>query len=168
MRYWRMMMRYGEGGPDIFPDCKQRGIAALDFYWGEGQRKRVVEDCTKLSDDDYLKNWRSRALHKSGRRNSLWILWKEMKIDDVIYVKTGPWIVGKGSIIGEYEFDPDILKGTMGSKWGQFVRVEWINDFIKFKFKFRAQRFIIREIIEPELQRFLDAERASGAKLNTQ
>jgi hypothetical protein len=159
-------MRWGKKGDDWFPDCKQRGIAALDYYYKDtGQIKRIVEDCKKLSEDEYEHIWQSRAPENPSGKYSMLRLWKEMKVGDIIYAKTGPEIVGKGTITGEYEYDLDILKDTKAFRWGQFVRVKWENEFVKFKFKFDATPWsTIQELIGPERQRFLDAERASGAK----
>jgi len=163
MRYWLMFMTVGKGGADVFPDCKQRGIAALDYCWGNGLKKRIVGDCRKLSEREYKDLWRSRARRNGTGNISLRRLWKEMKVGDVIYAKTIPWIVGKGSIIGEYEFDSNILNGTTGAKWGHFVRVAWKNDFIKFKFSSPSRKHTISEIINPDLKKLLKAERAAGA-----
>ena len=163
-RFWRMAMKNGTKGDDIFPDCKQRNIAALD-YWDKDHVNRIVEDCTKLSEDEYVQKWRLRAPHHSSGRTSVRLLWKEMKVGDRIYAKTGTLVVGKGTITGEYEYDPDILKDTMGPKWGQFVRVEWDKNFINFSFKFHAPMFTIREIKEQELHDLQNAEGALREKI---
>lgn len=163
MKYWRMAMRWGKNGEDFFPACKQRGIAALDYYWGEGLKERIVEDCRKLTVDEYKRIWQLRAPKNPSGKYSMLRLWKEMKVGDIIYAKTGPEIVGKGTITGEYEYNPDILKDTKAFRWGHFVRVNWEKEFVKFIFKFDATPWsTIQELIGPELQRLLDAERASG------
>lgn len=161
MRYWRMAMRDGEGGPDRFPDCKQRGIAALDYYRDKYLKERVVDDCRNLTEDEYNLQWRQRAPRKSARKTSLKLLWTKVNIGDVIYAKTGTMIVGKGAVTSEYDFDPDILKGAKGPNWAHFVRVKWEDSFIPFKFIFIEFRFTLYEIEGTELKNLLSAERAA-------
>ena len=160
MKYWRMAMREGEGGPNRFPDCKQRGIAALDVF-SRKTGQRVVEDCRKLTADEYEARWRQRAPHYPSGRYSLRQLWQEMKCGDVIFAKIGPKAVGKGVITAEYAFDPKILAGVreMGKKWGHFVRVQWEEDFPPFSFRFSVPRFTVRKLEGKELEKLSRAEK---------
>lgn len=162
MSYWRMAMREGIGGPTRFPDCKQRGIAALDFFQNEtGQR--IVKDCRQLSIEEYESIWRARAPRYSTGRCSLRRLWREMKCGDIIFAKLGPRAVGKGVITAEYEFDPKILQDVqkMKKKWAHFVRVRWEKDFPPFNFKFSAPNYTVRRLEGDELQDVLRAEKTA-------
>ena len=161
MRYWRMAMREGEGGPNRFPDCEQRDIAALDFF-RPGSGQRVVEDCRQLSIEEYESRWRKRAPHYSTGNYSLRQLWREMKCGDIIFAKYGPKAVGKGIIRAEYKFDPQILDlPVMKKKWAHFVEVTWEKDFISFDFPFSAPRYTVRRLEGDELQDVLRAEKTA-------
>ena len=162
MKYWRMAMRDGEEGRDRFPDCKQRGIAALDYYRDKSCQIRYVDDCRNLTKESYI-----RLLHGKisvSGYNSLLSLWSKMKVGDVIYARSAPLIVGKGIVTSGYEFDPDILKGAAGPKWAHFVRVKWDDIFIPFIINFGENRLTLREIKGEELKNLLNAEKAAGDK----
>lgn len=162
MKYWRMAMRDGVGGPNRFPDCRQRGIAALDFFIRNTNR-RVVADCRELTIEEYGSKWRKLALRFNTQRCSLQRLWSEMKCGDIIFAKFGPRAIGKGIITAEYAFDPNILRDVkeMKLKWAHFVRVQWEKDFIPFQFSFSAPNYTVRRLEGDELKEVLRAEKAA-------
>ena len=58
----------------------------------------------------------------------------EMKEGDIIYVKQGPKIVGKGIVKGPYQFDSKFrLIVPNGKPWAHQVPVEWAADFPEIK-----------------------------------
>ena len=120
MNYWRMAFRIGSQGYEMWPDCYERGIAAIGYYTNDGEP--VVEDCSKLTEDEYNKIWRRRRPRPGTARKSLKNVAYRMKKDDIIYVKQGPSIVGKGVITREYKY-PNILRGTE-EEWEHFVTVD--------------------------------------------
>lgn len=166
-QYWRMAMREGSQGPDRFPDCCDRGIAALDYWDDKGGR--IVKDCRKLTEQEYEATWHAKAPRWPSPRASLRHLWLHMKKGDLIYAKTGTRVVGKGRIVGEYEYDPAILaNGQDGEDWGHFVRVDWVDDFVPFDFRFHAPVSTIMPLAGQELQSLLAADRKAQAHADVQ
>ena len=126
MNYWRMAMRCGTQGPDMFPECRKRGIAAIGY-------RDTVEDCRKLGGrDGYQRAFRSKWCVSGSAYRSLEHLAFDMMPGDVIYVKHGPQIAGKGVVTDGYAYDPNILRGTK-CPWGHFLRVVWEQDFPTFE-----------------------------------
>ena len=58
MNYWRMAFRIGIQGYEMWPECYKRGIAALGYY--DMDRTPIVEDCSKLTEDEYNEIWRRK------------------------------------------------------------------------------------------------------------
>src|SRR5262249_4105109 len=66
----------------------------------------------------------------SSRRASLRRLVCEMAVGDVIYVKDGPKIVGKGIVEEDYRFDRvGIIPGALGTRWRHQRKVKWLRSF---------------------------------------
>lgn len=108
MNYWRMAFRIGSRGYEMWPDCLNRGIAAIGYYDKDGNP--VVEDCSKLTEDEYDEIWRRKRPISIQARNSLKNVAYKMEDGDIIYVKKGPYIVGKGEITKEYDMTQVFLK----------------------------------------------------------
>ena len=132
MTYWRMAMRFGSGGTDVFDDCRERGIAAADYWVDYESDERVVTDCRKLTREQFKARWRRFAPTNISMRTSIGHLAYDMKIGDVIYAKKGPYIVGKGTVVGEYAYDPKILAGT-AARFAHFVKVRWQRGYQAFR-----------------------------------
>ena len=122
MNYWRMSFRDGINGPEMWPDCFNRGIAALSYYTPDGEL--VVQDCRNITKQEYESIWKQKRPKANPARYSLRNFAYNIKKHDIIYVKQGPYIVGKGEVVKEYQFDPNILKGTK-AKWEHYVEVDW-------------------------------------------
>jgi len=126
MNNWRMAFRIGSQGPEMWEECRKRGIAAIGYYTEDGGP--IVGDCSKLTEDEYDEIWRRKDPKNTAGRASLRNVAYRMQIGDVIYAKQGPYIVGKGSVTSEYRYDPDILGGTE-ARWEHFVKVNWDTVF---------------------------------------
>ncbi len=105
----------------------------------------LVEDCSKLTEDEYDEIWRRKWPKSGSARNSLKNVAYRMKKGDIIYVKQGLYIVGKGVITREYEYDPDILRGTEAG-WEHFVKVNWENGFPKFNLVLDADQITVLKL----------------------
>ena len=125
MNYWRMSMRWGNGGEDFFPQCCRRGIAALGYYCGASQEP-VVADCRRITPAEFERAWRERAPHRPSPRASMRALAYEVRRGDIIYARSAPYIVARGEVTAEYDYDPNILDGT-GCRWEHFVRADWAH-----------------------------------------
>jgi len=148
MNYWRMSFRVGTYGIEMWPECKLRGIAAI-AYWIDG--KQVVGDCSKITEDEYDEMWRKKDPQNRSSRSSLKNLAYRMKVGDAIFVKQGPFIVGRGIIKSEYQFDPKILKGTR-CEWPHFVKVDWERNFRSIKIVLGADRHTVLALSDPRLK----------------
>ena len=80
----------------MWPHCRELGIAAITYY--------------PLHDTDLSRYPKGEPKHlwaqlTSSQKASLRRVAYEMKEGDIIYVKQGPRIVGRGVINGSYQFD---------------------------------------------------------------
>jgi predicted HNH restriction endonuclease len=155
MKYWRMSFRIGDRGYEMWPDCYERGIAALTYHY---RGKPVVGDCSKITEEEYDEIWRRKRPKSISARISLKNVAYKMREGNIIYAKQGAYIVGKGVVVGRYEHDPDILKGTE-AEWEHFVRVKWEPDFPKFKLNLEANQYTVLELKGWRLRRIREMER---------
>jgi hypothetical protein len=99
MTAWRMAFRDGKKGPYLWDPCRKLNVAAIEY----GPIDDI--DFSKYANKENLPPAIKDALsqlassHKSSFSRFRW----EMKEDDVIYVKKGPLIVGRGTV-GPYKF----------------------------------------------------------------
>jgi hypothetical protein len=140
MNYWRMAMKIGNQGPSQFEDCYDLGIAAIGYY--DKNDNPVIDDCRKYSEDEYNETWRKKRPHWSAPRTSLRNVAYRMKKGDIIYVKNGPDIIGKGNILNGYNYDPDILQGKK-QPWEHFVKVKWERNFVPFTLKLGLEQYTV-------------------------
>lgn len=155
MNYWRMSFRIGEKGYEMWPECCERGIAAMGYYDHDGEP--VVGDCSKLTEDEYDEIWRTKRVHATSSQGSLKKLAYKMKKGDMIYVKQGPYIVGKGVITEGYNHDSNILNGAE-SRWEHFVRVDWKKDFPKLRLVLGADQHIVLKLDKVHMGKIREME----------
>lgn len=160
MNYWRMAFRIGSRGDEMWPECKQRGIAAIGYY-KDGQR--IVGDCSKLTEDEYNDIWRRKDPRNTTGRVSLRNVAYRMSVGDVIYVKQGPEIVGRGTVTSPYKYNPSILKGAK-TKWEHFVRVKWDADFDAIEIPLGAELITVLQLEGRRLRRLQAAIAASDRR----
>jgi len=158
MNYWRMAFRWGSEGPEVWPECYKRGIAAT------GYSEMVDKDCSKLTLEEYKKIWRARNPKPGTARKSLEMVAYEMKKGDVIFVKQGPDIAGKGIITGPreraYQYDPKGIINTEidGKKisWEHFVKVDWEKDFPRFRLLLGSEPSTVLKLEGERLKKILE------------
>jgi len=122
MTYYRMAIRVGNQGQDLWPLCFKLGVAAITYCPLENT------DLARHSFNNPRNLW---AKLSSTQKASLRRVAYEMKKDDVIFVKSGRKIVGRGIVKGPYVFDH--LKRIVdenGLQWPHQVPVEWDNSFV--------------------------------------
>jgi hypothetical protein len=95
MTAWRMAFRVGSGGEDLWPDCQRLGVAAMEY------RPLDDIDLSRYPEGEPRAAWKKLA---PSQQTSLKRLVYDMAEGDVIYVKEGPIIVGKGVVTGPYHF----------------------------------------------------------------
>lgn len=150
MTYWRMAFKEGSQGRNIWSECYKRGIAAIGY-----RRFTEYGDLSKYSEDEFVEICR-KVSASVAVQSSLKKLRYRMKKDDIIYAKDGTWIVGKGKITKEYQFNPNILKGV--NTWSHFVTVDWNKDFTPFEKVLGADLHAILELKDERLEAILKAE----------
>ena len=88
MNIWRMKLRAGSHGPDMWPVCRERGIAAITY--------QAIFD-TNLS---RLNKWDLDSNVKGAARSSMFRFAREIRGGDVILVgdSVSKCIVGRGYV----------------------------------------------------------------------
>ncbi len=129
MSHWRMSMRWGSGGHDFFPACRERGIAALGYY--DVNNLPIVQDCRELTPKEFDEAWREKGPRRTVARNAMRSFAYDVKRGDIIYARSSPCIVARGEVTDGYAFDPDIMAGT-DCNWEHFVRLDW-RDLPRFR-----------------------------------
>lgn len=158
MTTWRMAFRCGTGGESVWKKCKELGVAAISY------------DC--LDPFDLSKHpmgtlehlWKklSTSQHASLRRVAY-----EMKKGDVIYVKEGVEIVGRGVVTGGYRHVP---KGKMAvvpeseTVFPHQVPVAWDKEFCPVNIKLGAELYTVLELNNKHLKRLERACRGTIKK----
>ncbi len=160
MNYWRMSMRIGNQGFDMFRVCRRKGIAALGYWHND---RDVVGDCRKLTKEDFVARWKIAFPRDTAGRKSVEYVAYEMKRGDVIYVKSGPMISGRGVVVGPYEFDPRILKGEE-VEWPHFVRVKWDESFMPFRCLLGAEPRTVLKLGKDRLKMLQRAQKATSPR----
>jgi hypothetical protein len=119
---WRMSFRDYANGPSFWPQCRQLGVAAITY-------KPVADvDFSQHATDTPTPGWAAlQAAEKGCLRHFI----DDMTPGDVIYVKEGPMIVGKGIVTGPYQFDAAgaILVPNGESPYHHQRRVDWSPEF---------------------------------------
>jgi len=115
MRLYRIAFKSNSQGHGFWPVCREHGIAAI------GYREFLGIDLSQagLSDRDtiprgLLRRWDGLSGPQKG---SLRHLVCDFAEGDILYVKSGLRIVGKGRVLGGYYFDPNTPVCLGDSKW---------------------------------------------------
>lgn len=164
MKYWRMAFRWGSQGYEMWPHCHERGVAAIG-YWDENS-EQIVGDCRKLTEKEYDEIWRRKAPRNSSGKTSLKNVAYRMKKGDVIYVKQGPYIVNKGTIIKGYDYDPNVL-AEYAEGWDHYLTVDWKKNFPKFRLVLGADLHAVLEIKEERLRKIRKMESQTLKKVKS-
>lgn len=143
-----MSFRWGNQGRELWPYCFKQGIAAIGYYIGD---EPIVRDCSKITEEEYDQAWRENGYRSPSSQGSLKKLAYKMAKGDVIYVKEGPYIAGKGRIKSGYKYKPNVLN-VEGILWEHYVEVDWENDFTKFKLDLEANQHTVLELDEKRLK----------------
>jgi 5-methylcytosine-specific restriction endonuclease McrA len=113
-----MSFRNGTGGEDLWPKCLAAGVAVIS-YTG------MDFDLSKFPVGEPKKRWQQLS---SSQNNSLKTFAYIIKEKDVIYVKRGPNIVGKGVVLRRYKYDGrSKIKDKDGGRWPHSIEVKWTS-----------------------------------------
>jgi hypothetical protein len=134
MAAWRMAFRAGKNGYEMWPDCQRVGVAAIEYS--------PVDDIdlSKYPEHEPKSAWSKLA---PSQQASLKRLVYEMDEGDVIYVKQGPMIVGKGFVAGPYRFDKkNRIQEPDGAFWQHQRRVDWVPAFPEVRIQLSRQQAV--------------------------
>ena len=150
MSVWRMAFRAGKNGPSLWPKCQRLGVAAIEYS--------PVDDLdfSRYSEGEPRDAWSQLA---PSQKASLRCLVYKMQVGDVIYVKEGPLIVGKGIITGRYHFDKKsrIRDPNDDSYWQHLRKVSWVHDFAPIRIQVgRQQQQVVEALSDEDLVRIED------------
>ena len=160
MKYWRTTFRIGGLNQDLWPECYDRGIAAIGEYNEYGES---IPDLRYMSEAEFAELWNSGDFTSVTARMSFTILRFRMTTGDVIYVKGQKEIVGCGVVTSEYDYNPNIMGDT--ADWEHFVRVKWDPDFKPIKALLGAERLTLLHLRDARLDYLARLLRESGQTL---
>lgn len=159
MSIWRMSFRCGDRGPEMWPQCFKLGVAAI-YY-------------TPLAEVDLSKYPQREPKHlwaqlKPTQNASLRRVAYEMKKGDVIYVKQGTKIVGRGIVKRRYKFDyEDRMLDPDGNPWAHQVPVKWELGFQPINILLGSEPMTVLPLREErlrKLEKVIDSTKKSVAK----
>jgi hypothetical protein len=153
MNHWRMRMRKGNGGSDMFEQCLIHGVAAIHYNPVESV------DLSRYSESDLPDPWSELENSQSGSLKKF--AWR-IKGGDTIYVAESypSRLVGVGRVrgtqaVGGYHYDPHtpIIDDDL-HPWRHLVHVEWEQDFeaIRYPNPYCAQATVL-DLQAPELRK---------------
>jgi hypothetical protein len=126
MTAWRMSLRVGNRGMSMWEKCRRRSVAAITYS------PLARTNLSKHGQGEPSTRWAKLA---PTQKASLERVAYEMRGGDVIYVREGDRIVGKGVVKGvsgarAYRFDSTFsLVDHNGGPWAHQVRVAWEPNF---------------------------------------
>lgn len=146
MNAWRMSLRAGNKGDEMWPICRHLGVAAIQY------NSLDDIDLSQYKADEPKPGW---AQLEPSQKASIRRFVYEMQKGDIIYVKEGPMIVGKGVIIGDYKFDKkNRIKEPSGAYWQHQRSVNWSRGFFKTRIQIgKSQQFTIERITAEDIQK---------------
>lgn len=142
MKIWRMSMRVGNRGYEMWPLCRKLGVASITYWPFEDTDFSIY---TMDEAKDLL-----RYLSSSQKFSLLSVAYV-MKKGDIIYVKQGTQIVGRGVVKGPYKFDHKsrlrcpIHEGQT-IPWNHQVPVDWDSNFEPINIKLGAEPSTVLEL----------------------
>jgi|GEM_PF-1860039 len=138
MTVWRMAMRDGYGGESMWERCRTMGVAAYSYDCVQKvDLSKYSKDGPRPDGWQYLKGSAASSLIKVAF---------EMKKGDIIYVKEGPEIVGRGMVKGSYQFIGNKMKDKNGWWWSHAVPVKWDKDFKPIQIVLGADQIAVLEL----------------------
>jgi len=143
MTAWRMSFRVGNQGQPMWRQCLEFGVAAIT-YWPLGD-----VDLSRHAKGEPRDLW---AQLQPAQKASLRRVAYEMQAGDIIYVKQGPQIVGKGVVKGPYFFDRRArIVDRYGTAWRHQVPVEWAPDFPTVRVLLGAEPLTVKQLTQAEV-----------------
>ena len=157
MTTYRMAMRVGSGGQDLWPLCFSLGVAAITY------NPLATTDLSKYLPGEPTELW---AELQPTQKASLRRVAYEMNKSDIIFVKNGPKIVGRGVVTDRYKFDNlNRIIDKYGNPWPHQVPVEWDKDFVEIDILLGAEQLTVKELTDDEIQKIQFKEQKTKENL---
>jgi hypothetical protein len=140
-----MSLRDGTGGDSAWEECRDRGVAVIAY-------DTMEFDLSKYEKGEPKNSWSTLS---SAQYSSLARFAYGIKEGDVIYVKEGPQIVGRGTVQEEYYFDPYCsIKDSRGRSWPHLLGVTWDFGFQPIKVQIGSnQLFVVEPLRDEDLRK---------------
>jgi len=158
MNYWRMAFRWGSEGRELWPACRRLGIAAIGYY--DARWQPVVRNCSTMTKSEFDDAWRGKQPGNTTGLSSLWRFARVMKPGDVIYVKQGRNIVGKGVVASDYRYQPGVMR-DFGCKWEHCRDIKWDATSGAVPLLLGAEQFTLLPLNKTRLAMIARATRTS-------
>lgn len=150
MTTYRMAMRAGSRGQELWPLCFSLGVAAITY------EPLSTTNLSLHSPGEPAHLW--DQLHPT-QKASLSRLAYQMKEGDVIFVKQGPKIVGRGNVTALYDFDHAFkvrgvtIEDEFGTPWPHQVPVKWDTDFIEVDILLGSEQLTVKKLELDDVKR---------------
>jgi hypothetical protein len=163
MAYWRMKLRAGSHGPDMWPLCKEYCVAAITYNPIEGV------DLEPYSRKNRPPGW--EQIKGAAAKGSLSFFAWDIRGGDAIYVadSVGKKIVGMGyakAPIGELAYYFDAVSPIVdleGDSWRHLIDVDWDQTFVPFPYEHpRAALHTVLKLNDAEIEKFERATQETG------
>ncbi|MFA5143298.1 MAG: hypothetical protein WC522_03905 [Candidatus Omnitrophota bacterium] len=159
-KIWRMAFRCGNQGQSLWEECKKYNVAAITYSPLE------KFDLTNHKYNEPVELW--SKLSSSSQKSSLRHVAYDMKNGDTIYVKEGPKIICKGTVLGKpdraYVFDQSFrIVDHNGTPWPHQVPVAWEASFEPVGVLLGAEQNAVLELNGERLSKLQKALSNNGA-----
>ena len=161
MNYWRISCRAGNQGKSLWPSFFRLGVAAITYL------PLVKTDLSRFPKREPRWLWKKL---KPTQNASLSRVAFEIKGGDVIYVKDGSRIVGKGLVLGPegkraYKFEKVRFQVPDGTPWSHQVPVRWATQFPEIKLPLRGVQWTVLKLSPKEVLQFESRAAAIGTSV---
>jgi len=148
MPAWRMSLRVGNRGPSMWKECLRWSVAAITY----SPLRRI--DLSKHLRFEPHKRW---AELKPTQKASLGRVAYEIEGGDVIYIREGSKVIGKGVVKGArgaraYRFDSKFrVKDLNGTPWAHQVPVAWEPNFTEIPNSVGRDQLTVKPLTEVQV-----------------
>lgn len=153
MNFWRMAMRVGAHGDDMWPQCRDAGVAAITYDGIE------TTDLRGYSLSNKPRGWTLTGSQPGSINAFAWTI----AGGDAIYVRDSAFggMVGFGYVrapLGAlaYRFDgaSQIREPRSGTAWHHLIDVDWDLAFVPFRYQDRSANTTVLRLLPDEVTKF--------------
>ncbi len=152
MKFWRMAMSEGQGplAEKMFGQAINLGVAAITYD------PLIDTDLSQFPENEPKERWSQLA---PSQRSSLRKVAYEMAPGDIIFLKNGPEIIDRGTVIGPYQFDSEFrIRDKRGRAWPHQVPVRWSTNFQPVRIQVGTSQLLTVQEITREDAAKIDAQ----------